>query len=506
SCEENFLLMRLIARRDLTLAISHGKTYLGSMPIWIAGDQAQQRQVAEWIAAGERVALGLTEESNGSDLLSGTFTAVQQEDDFELSGRKWLVNHAIKGEMIVLLVQTSEKTRFRDHSLFVLRKSDYEKTDFSYETIQAMGLRGLDLGAIQLDGLSVPATQVLGRVGDGLEVTLKTLQVTRLMCNAMSLGAADTAIRCCVKFLVERRLYNGRAVDLPVVKRELCKRVAEVLVCEQFTLVGTRAMHLLPNEGSLLSAISKGLIPDMVEEAMKALGKLLGARYLLEEGIYSGIFQKMLRDHFIIPVFDGNTAVNLQVLITQMRQVLSSRREASEENYHQLFRLYESLPPLQLEALKLMAKGKDLIWEALLQFHELVEQRKVADVESMMIFQMAERFGAYARKLQKTIQADRKTNIYTTTEIPAVYYDRAYEFGLLHLASVSIHLWVQNRRHLKSPFAANHWFLIGLHQIYNKLDVRKIPLETSLIDKATEDLIAAFEAQQLFSIYPIKVL
>ena len=47
SFEEILSLVRVISRRDLSVAISDAHTFLGSIPVWIGGDEGQQRALAE---------------------------------------------------------------------------------------------------------------------------------------------------------------------------------------------------------------------------------------------------------------------------------------------------------------------------------------------------------------------------------------------------------------------------------------------------------------------------
>src|SRR5688572_17175118 len=44
--EEVFALMRCVSRRDVTVAIAYGNVFLGSVPIWIAGNPDQKTYIA----------------------------------------------------------------------------------------------------------------------------------------------------------------------------------------------------------------------------------------------------------------------------------------------------------------------------------------------------------------------------------------------------------------------------------------------------------------------------
>ncbi|MGI3203472.1 acyl-CoA dehydrogenase family protein [Streptomyces sp. GLT-R25] len=70
-------LVRTVARRDLTVAVAHGKTYLGGVCVWVAGGEEQAARLGSDIRAGVPVSLGLTERAHGSDLLAGEVEAAR---------------------------------------------------------------------------------------------------------------------------------------------------------------------------------------------------------------------------------------------------------------------------------------------------------------------------------------------------------------------------------------------------------------------------------------------
>jgi len=72
SYEELLSLIRVVARRDLTVAIAHCKTFLGSVAVWVGGAPEQQLRMAELIEQRQQVALAFHEREHGSDMLSST--------------------------------------------------------------------------------------------------------------------------------------------------------------------------------------------------------------------------------------------------------------------------------------------------------------------------------------------------------------------------------------------------------------------------------------------------
>ena len=118
------VLMRAVARRDLTVAIAHAKTFLGAAPIWIAGSASQKERLAAAVASGAKVALGLTEEAHGGDLFATETAAVETPGGYALSGEKWLINNATLGNAVTVLARTDPRGGPRGFSLFLVDKRE----------------------------------------------------------------------------------------------------------------------------------------------------------------------------------------------------------------------------------------------------------------------------------------------------------------------------------------------------------------------------------------------
>ncbi|CAL9414438.1 acyl-CoA dehydrogenase family protein [Streptomyces sp. enrichment culture] len=313
-------IVRTLARRDLTVAIGHGKTFLGAVCVWVAGDERGAGRLAELVRAGEPVCLGLTERTHGSDLMAGEVVAEPLAGGYRVTGEKWLINNATRGRLVCLLARTDPGGGPRGFSLLLVDKDRLPPG--SYRTlpkVPTLGIRGADISGIAFDGAPVGADCLVGREGEGPETVLKALQITRSLCTALSLGAADHGLRLALGFARERRLYGRRMTELPLVRRTLAECYADLLAAEALSTVAARSIHTLPGELSVTSAVAKYLVPTLVDRMLERLRGVLGARAYLSDHYAHGRFQKLERDHRIVGIFDGNTMVNLYALTAQFR-------------------------------------------------------------------------------------------------------------------------------------------------------------------------------------------
>ena len=313
-------LLRVVARRDLTVAISHAVSFLGSMTVWLGGDESQKRRLAQAVLSGERVSLALTEQQSGSDLLNMSTIATAEDGGYDLNGQKWLGNGLNRNRYAVIYARTSAPGGPRGYSLFLLDKATNHDGFKPQPKIATLGVRGADISGIELHAFVTPDA-LIGVEGAGFETTLKALQLSRTLCGALSLGALDTGLATVLRFAQERRVYGKSVAELPQSQKLLAESWVELLIADSLTGVVSRALQAVPMQASVHSAVLKYLVPTLAEQAMQRLAVVYGARYYLRDDHEAGIFQKMLRDNLLISLFDGSTQVNLHSLSHQLRAI-----------------------------------------------------------------------------------------------------------------------------------------------------------------------------------------
>ncbi|QMU78144.1 acyl-CoA dehydrogenase family protein [Streptacidiphilus sp. PB12-B1b] len=359
SYEDLLQLVRMLARRDLTVAIAHAKTYLGSAPVWASGNHGAALRLSALVRGGAQVALGLTERTHGSDITAGELSADQVPGGYRLNGEKWLINNASRGRLLSLLTRTSPTGGPRGFTLFLVDKAALPQHTYRcLPKVPTLGIHGADISGVVLQDAPVGHDAVIGDQGGGAELLLKSLQVTRTLCPALSLGAADQALRLAVGFAAERELYGRRLTDLPLTRRVLADAYADLLLSEALSTVAARSIQALPSELSVTSAVAKYLVPSLVDGVVAALGTLLGARSFLTDHYAHGRFQKLARDHRIVGVFDGNSMVNLYSLVAQFRTLARNYLAPADHRPHLagIFDLRRELPGFAPDRLALLSR------------------------------------------------------------------------------------------------------------------------------------------------------
>lgn len=513
--DELFTLCRVVSRRDLSVAIAHSKTFLGSAPVWIAGTHEQKMTLAQSILNREYIALALTEEEHGGDLAASECAARKVHGRYLLSGTKWLVNNATRGTILCLLAKTHSREKAQGVSLFFIEKKKIDQTSFSHlPRIKTHGIRGIDISGIHFKNAVIDEEALIGREYRGLEPVLKTFQITRPLCSALSLGAADTALRLTLDFALKRRVYGSTVFSLPAARSVLIDAFTDLLICDCTALFAARALHVLPEQMSLWSSVTKYFVPTLLENMVQSVATILGARYYLREHYAFGVFQKIVRDIAIVSLFDGSTHVNLSLIASQLGQVveseeghnISSSLEAVSR-LEQVCSLKQVLPEFDVEKLVLRIRGHDDLRLGLLvaatQFDEQFEYDEENPALKDDLKLLLKRFAQERKAVDQAIRelVARQGDIHITTE----GFELAKLHCILHAASACYYLWLFNRSVLQSDFARGDWLVLCLIRLLKLLFPREEMVSSApYSEQVLSTFLQQFHANRMFSVAPLQ--
>lgn len=443
--EELMQLLRTVARRDLTTAVAHGKTFLGAASVWVGGSAAQASRLGKAIMDGAIVSWGLTERGHGSDLLASELTATPDVGGWRLNGEKWLINNATRGDLVCTLARTEPGGGPRGFSLFLVDKRHLAEGAFTcLPKVPTHGIRGADISGIAFHDAWLSESALVGTVGAGPEIVLKALQLTRTTCVALSLGAGDTSLRLAVDYARGRRLYGRSLIELPRIRRILGEICAAHLLAEAIGVIASRSIHMLTEEMTVISAVSKALVPELVQGVLDRTAELLGVRSFLTEQYADGVFAKLDRDHRVVAIFDGNTAVNRNALIDHFPLLAAGYRHArrNEAALTAAAELATPATPFMRDRLALLAAGgcswvqnlPDAVVRIQAQAYEGLLPREVAV--------LANRIKDETDTLHRELEAQQRT----ARDVPASAFARAERYELCFAAAACLQIWLGNAR------------------------------------------------------------
>ncbi|WP_327164603.1 acyl-CoA dehydrogenase family protein [Streptomyces zaomyceticus] len=472
-------LQRAVARRDLTVAVAHGKTFLGAAPVWLAGRPDQAARLAGSVRRGAVVSWALTERDHGGDLLAGGLTARPVPGGgWRLDGEKWLINNAGRSRYVCLLARTRESGGPRGFSVFLVDKTRLAPGSYRVlPKVRTHGIRGADISGIAFDGAMIDDDALVGEAGTGLDTVLRTLQLTRVLCTALSLGALDHALDVAVPYARGRNLYGRDLATLPRVRRTLGEAAAALDVAETVVDVAARAIHTLTPELALVSAVTKALVPNLVQDTLDRITELLGVRGFLSDGYLDGSFAKLERDHRIVAVFDGSTAVTRNLTADHFPSLARAWRGGRAHRAALPATVTGPLPPFAPERLRLLSAGSTVV-ELLPEAAGEVRRAARHGMLPRETARMAAELEAVTRAVHRTMDSlDR-----TPRDVPQAAFDLAERYELCFAGAAVLHRWTAGPRTADAGLRLRAGLALVLGRLGLPIDERRAEAHDRLAD------------------------
>ena len=193
-------------RIDSSVAITMcAHTSLGTMPIYLWGDEAQKEEWLPGLCSGNRLAaFGLTEPEAGSDAGNVRTRARLEDGEWVIDGAKQFITNS--GTDITACVSITARTGEDEISNIIVPNGTpgYEIG----EAYRKMGWNASDTRPLAFDGCRVPESNLLGPRGMGFKQFLQILDGGRIGVAAMGLGLAQGALDEALAYAKERRAFG----------------------------------------------------------------------------------------------------------------------------------------------------------------------------------------------------------------------------------------------------------------------------------------------------------
>jgi len=206
--------------------------------IMMFGNDEQKKKWLPKLASGEWIgAWGLTEANTGSDALRMKVTARQEGDEWVLNGAKNWITHGISGNVAVVLARTGDLLDSHGISAFVVERGTPGFKAGKKEN--KLGMRASETAEMIFEECRIPASNLLGNVGEGFIQAMKILDGGRISIAALSLGIAKGAYDASVKYAQEREQFGQPIANFQAIGFKLADMATQI-----------EASELLINEAS----------------------------------------------------------------------------------------------------------------------------------------------------------------------------------------------------------------------------------------------------------------
>jgi alkylation response protein AidB-like acyl-CoA dehydrogenase len=252
-------------------------------------------------------AYALSEAGSGSDAFALQTRAVADGDGWRLDGRKlWITNGGEAGAFIIF-ANADPGSGYRGITAFVV---DRDSDGFSVgKKENKLGIRASSTVELILDGVHVPAENVVGDVGKGYKIAIETLNEGRIGIGAQMLGLAQGALDHTLRYVQEREQFQHRIADFQGVQFQLAQMRTEL-----------EAVRLMVYNAARLKDAGQ---PFVMEAAMAKLYASQTAQQIASNCIdlYGGYgftkeypVEKLYRDAKIGTIYEGTSNMQLQTI------------------------------------------------------------------------------------------------------------------------------------------------------------------------------------------------
>jgi acyl-CoA dehydrogenase len=255
-------------------------------------------------------AFALTEPDAGSDV-AGLKTSARKEDDtYVIDGRKRFISNAGVADFYTVFARTGTREDGRaEISAFIVSArmpgfSVSEKTEM---------IAPHPIGELEFKNCRVPAEDMIGNQGDGLRLSLQTLDMFRASVGAAACGMARRALDESLLHAKSREQFGKRLADHQLIQEKLAEMATEL---DAARLLVYRAAYLKDtgvastreaSEAKLFATEAAGRIIDQAVQIHGAAGLIRGS-----------VVERLYRDARALRIYEGTSEIQKLIIANQL--------------------------------------------------------------------------------------------------------------------------------------------------------------------------------------------
>ena len=296
-----------LTRIDSSVAITvAAHTSLGTMPIYLFGDETQRQQWLPQLASGKKLAaFGLTESDAGSDAGATRTRAELRDGEWVVNGSKIFITNA--GTDITACVTITARTGENEVSNLVIPNGTPGYTISA--PMHKLGWRASDTRELSFESCAVPEGNLLGPLGEGFRQFLQILDAGRISVAAMGVGLAQGAYDLAYAYAQERRQFGKPISKFQAVRFQLADMAVEIEAGRQLVY---RAAWLKDQgrDFALAAAQAKLFTGELSHRVVNAALQIHGGYGFMEESAIARLY----RDQKILEIGEGTNEVQRMVI------------------------------------------------------------------------------------------------------------------------------------------------------------------------------------------------
>jgi alkylation response protein AidB-like acyl-CoA dehydrogenase len=300
-----------IARVDSSpAATAAAHNSLGISPLYTFGTEEQRLKYLPGLCTGEKLwAFGLTETNAGSDAKGIETMARPEGENWVINGSKLFITNSSSSIASGITIQaiTGDRNGEKELSAILVDRSTpgYSATRIKGKLMW----RAADNGRLSFKNCVVPASNLLGKRGEGMKIMLSTLDSGRLSIAAMGLGLAQGAFEMALEYAQKRRQFGKQLVEFQAISFKLAEMATKIELARNTLYHACRLKDAgLPFANQ--AAISKLYCSEIAKEVADESLQIHGAIGFLRENH----IERFYRDQRLLQIGEGTSEILKMVI------------------------------------------------------------------------------------------------------------------------------------------------------------------------------------------------
>ncbi len=287
------------------------------------GDDAQcekylPRMTSDWVGS-----YALSEAGSGSDAFALKTRAVEDGDDYLITGSKLWITNGAEASLFIVMANVNPELGYKGITSFLVEKGT---PGFSIgKKEDKLGIRASSTTELLFNECRVPKANILGELGKGYKIAIETLNEGRIGIGAQMIGLAQGAFDYAMMYMMERKQFSDAIGGRPIafhhgLEFQYAELATEIEAARLMVYNAAKlkdAGHNFVKEAAMAKLYSSRVAEKAASLCIEFLG---GIGFTKEYPI-----EKFYRDAKIGTIYEGTSNMQLSTIGKELRRLYGRR-------------------------------------------------------------------------------------------------------------------------------------------------------------------------------------
>lgn len=284
---------------------------LAAFPLLGFGTEEQKKDFFDSLNNGGMAAFALTEPGAGSDAGAVSCKAVKTDQGYLLNGTKCFITNAPIADRVTLVANTRKSGGIRGLTVFSV---DARAKGISIgKEEDKMGIRASSTAEIIFNDCLIPSERRIGREGMGFRIAMETLEASRPVVGAISVGIAQAALEHAIHYAHQRKQFGVKIASFEMVQEMIANMVIKTEAARSLVYKACWLKMKEDKQAALFSAMAKCFASDVAMEVTTTAVQVMGGNGYSRENPN----EKYMRDAKIMQIYEGTNQIQRLVVANQ---------------------------------------------------------------------------------------------------------------------------------------------------------------------------------------------